>query len=95
MDLQLLIKSFGSLSEEEITTGCNTLDPRIDSYEAARQWLWILIRRLIDAKKFKAAKTVIEGLGWSSEFKTVIAKRRNADPDHVLDAHDRMDLEWL
>jgi hypothetical protein len=95
MDMEKLVKSFGHLTEEEITAGCRILDPKIDSYETARVWLWIVIRRLVDTEKFNSAKTLIEGLGWSAEFKTVIAERRNANPNHVLDAHDRMELEWL
>jgi hypothetical protein len=61
MDLAALRKSFGECTPEEITSGCNALDPRIDSYEAACQWLWIIIRRLLDANKYRAAALILFG----------------------------------
>lgn len=61
MDLAALRKSFGECTPEEITAGCNALDPRIDSYEAACQWLWIIIRRLLDANKYRAAALLLWG----------------------------------
>lgn len=61
MDLAALRKSFGECTPEEITAGCNALDPRIDSYEASCQWLWIIIRRLLDANKYRAAALLLWG----------------------------------
>lgn len=61
MDLAELRKSFGECTPEEITAGCSALDPRIESYEAACQWLWRLIRKLLDANRYRAAALVLWG----------------------------------
>jgi hypothetical protein len=95
MDMKEMIKSFGGLTGPEITAGCHILDPKIDSYEAARMWLWIVIRRLVDAKKFKAAQTLVQGLNWSQECKDITASMRDNDPDHRITNMDRFAMEWL
>jgi hypothetical protein len=72
MDLQKLVNSFGTLTESEITAGVHAIAPEITSYEMATAFLWGLFRKLIDAEKFKSAKMLIEGLGWSQQFKNVV-----------------------
>ena len=90
-----LVKSFGTLTEDEITTGCRSLDPDVRCFEQARMWLWILIRRLVDAKKFKSAQTLVQGLNWSQECKDITASMRDNDPEHRITNMDRFAMEWI
>jgi hypothetical protein len=95
MNLDDLIKSFGGKSEGEITACCNAVSPEIASYEQARLFLWKIFQRLVDSKRTRAASNFLNGLGWTEEFKEVIATRNSKEPKAHLDDYDRLILEWL
>jgi hypothetical protein len=95
MNLEELIESFGGKSESEITAGCNAVAPEITNYEQARLFLWKIFQKLVDSKRPSAASNLLNGLGWTQEFKDVIAARNAKEPKAHLDDYDRLILEWF
>jgi hypothetical protein len=63
MDIKKLRQLLDLGTPEEITAGCNSVNPSVESYKAAEVFLWRIVRQLIESNQWKAAAFLLYGTG--------------------------------
>ena len=68
MDLMEFRKNCGECSDEELVKAVAVIEPSVENSDAAKAWIWIVLKKLLDTERYGAAGTLLWGSAlWNPE----------------------------